>query len=47
MEAQIAFERIFARMDNLRFADGNDFRNQDAVIFRGPDKLYIEFDKVE
>ncbi len=46
MEAQIAFERIFERMTNLRFAEGNDFRNQDAVIFRGPDKLYIEFDKV-
>lgn len=46
MEAQIAFERIFARMTNLRFAEGNDFRNQDAVIFRGPDALHIEFDKV-
>jgi cytochrome P450 len=46
MEAQIAFEQIFARMDNLRFGEGNDFRNQEAVIFRGPEKLYIEFDKV-
>jgi cytochrome P450 len=46
MEAVTAFERIFARMDNLRFAPGkNDFRNQEAVIFRGPDHLYIEFDK--
>ena len=46
MEAVTAFERIFARMDNLRFAEGrNDFRNQEAVIFRGPDHLYIGFDR--
>ena len=47
MEAMVAFERIFARMDNLRFAPGkNDFKNHWAVIFRGPQKLHIEFDKV-
>ena len=45
MEAVIAFERIFARTRNLRFGPGNDFRNQEAVIFRGPDHLYIEFDR--
>ena len=46
MEAVTAFERIFARMDNLRFAEGkNDFRNQEAVIFRGPQELFIEFDR--
>ena len=46
MEATIAFERLFARMTNLRFAeDRNEFRNQDAVIFRGPERLFIEFDK--
>jgi hypothetical protein len=34
-------------MDNLRFAPGkNDFKNHWAVIFRGPQKLHIEFDKV-
>jgi cytochrome P450 len=47
MEAMIAFERIFARMENLRFAEGkNDFKNHWAVIFRGPQELHIEFDKV-
>ena len=46
MEAVTAFERIFARMENLRFAEGrNDFANHEAVIFRGPQKLYIEFDR--
>jgi cytochrome P450 len=46
MEAVTAFERIFARTDNLRFAEGrNDFENQEAVIFRGPQRLYIEFDR--
>ena len=45
MEAVTAFEAIFARLTNLRFAEGrNDFRNQEAVIFRGPDHLHIEFD---
>jgi cytochrome P450 len=46
MECVTAFERIFARMANLRFAEGrNDFRNHEAVIFRGPQQLYIEFDR--
>ena len=46
MEVVVAFERIFARMENLRFAPGkNDFANHWAVIFRGPQKLHIEFDK--
>jgi cytochrome P450 len=45
MEAAIAFERIFARMNNLRFAaDKNDLHNHEAVIFRGPERLFIEFD---
>jgi cytochrome P450 len=47
MEAMIAFERIFARMDNLRFAEGkNDFANHHTVIFRGPQRLFLEFDRV-
>jgi cytochrome P450 len=47
MEATVAFEQIFARMTNLRFAEGkNDFQNHHAVIFRGPERLYIEFDEV-
>jgi cytochrome P450 len=46
MEATVAFERIFDRMERLRFApDRNDFKNHWAVIFRGPQKLYVEFDK--
>ncbi len=46
MEVMIAFEQIFARMTNLRFAEGkNDFANHHAVIFRGPTHLAIEFDR--
>jgi cytochrome P450 len=46
LEALIAFEHIFARMKNIRFAAGkNDFANLDTVLFRGPQRLYIEFDK--
>ena len=46
MEAVTAFERVFARLENLRFAEGrNDFANQDAVIFRGPQRLYVEFER--
>ncbi len=47
MEAVIAFERIFARMRNLCFGPDNDFRNQEAVIFRGPAHLNIEFDRAD
>ncbi len=47
LEAMIAFERIFARMGNLRFAEGkNDFANQWTPIFRGLHELHIEFDAV-
>lgn len=46
MESEVAFERIFARVTNLRFAEGkNDFANHHAVIFRGPRRLHIEFDR--
>jgi cytochrome P450 len=46
MEAAIAFERIFARMTGLRFAEGKkEVRNQEAVIFRGPERLLIEFER--
>jgi hypothetical protein len=45
MEAVVAFEQIFARMPNLRFAEaGNTFANDHTVIFRGPERLLIEFD---
>jgi cytochrome P450 len=47
MEATVAYERIFARLSNLRFAGGaTDIRNQEAVIFRGPERLQIDFDRV-
>lgn len=47
LEVLIAFQRIFARMTNLRFAPGkNDFASLDAVIFRGLQRLNIEFDRV-
>lgn len=46
LEVRIAYEHIFARLKNLRFApDRNDFANQDAVIFRGPERLHIQFDR--
>jgi cytochrome P450 len=47
MEAMIAFERLFARLENLTFAAGkNDFENHHTVIFRGPQRLFVEFDHV-
>ncbi len=46
LESMVAFERIFTRMTNIRFAEGkNDFANHHAVIFRGPQRLFIEFDR--
>ena len=45
MEAVIAFEQIFDRLDAIRFPPGEvRLRNQNAALFRGPDKLFIEFD---
>jgi cytochrome P450 len=44
MEAVVAFEQIFSRLPNLRFAEGNTFANDHTVIFRGPERLLIEFD---
>jgi cytochrome P450 len=46
LEAMIAFERIFARMGNIQFAEGSKSENHWAVIFRGPSKLDITFDKI-
>ena len=46
LESMAAFERIFTRLTNIRFAEGkNDFANHHAVIFRGPQQLFIEFDR--
>jgi cytochrome P450 len=48
MEATIAFELIFARLANLRFAEGrNEFANHRSVIFRGPAELFIEFQRAD
>ncbi len=47
LEALVAYERIFARMHNLRFADGHDDPANDwTPIFRGPSEVHIEFDPV-
>ena len=47
LEALTAFEQIFARMQNLRFAPAaGEPDNRPAVIFRGPAALEIEFDPV-
>ena len=47
LEAVVAFEQLFARLANLRFAPGkNDFANHWTPIFRGPRELHIEFDRV-
>jgi len=48
MEATIGFERIFARLTNLRFAESrNDFANHPSVIFRGPAELFVEFERAD
>jgi cytochrome P450 len=47
MEAMVAFDRLFGRLENIRFAEGkNDFANHHTVIFRGPQRLFVEFDRV-
>jgi cytochrome P450 len=43
LEATIAFERIFARVTDLRFADGFAPENLRSVLFRGPAELPIRF----
>ena len=47
LEATVAYERIFARMHNLRLAASHDDPANDwTPIFRGPSELHIEFDTV-
>ncbi len=47
LEATVAYERIFARMGNLRFAAGHDDPANDwTPIFRGPSEVHIEFKRV-
>jgi len=43
-EGRIAFERLFARLPNLRLASGNDFAPRDSFNFRGLQALHLEFD---
>jgi cytochrome P450 len=45
LEAKVTFERLFARLANLRLAPGkNDFANEWTPIFRGPRELHLAFD---
>jgi cytochrome P450 len=44
LEGKIAFERFFERLPNLRLAEDNDFRPLDSLVFRGPQRLLVEFD---
>jgi cytochrome P450 len=43
LEGRIAFERLFARLPNLRLAADNDFAPRDSFNFRGPARLRLEF----
>lgn len=45
LEGTFAFERLLARLTNLRFADGkNDWAHVHAVSFRSLERLYLQFD---
>ncbi len=47
LEAMITFEQLVASTKNLRFAAaGNDFANHYTVFFRGPERLFLEFDRL-
>jgi cytochrome P450 len=46
-EGRIAFDRLFARLRNLRFAPGNDFAPRDSFNFRGLHALHLDFDPGE
>jgi cytochrome P450 len=43
IEQTLAWERIFARLENLRYAPGNSFRHQPGIML-GTVKLGLEFD---
>ncbi len=45
LEGRIAFERLFARLTNLRLARGNDVVARESFNFRGPSTLQLEFDR--
>jgi len=44
MELRIAFERLFARLGDIRLGPDNDFTHLPSPSFRGLNKLDIEFD---
>lgn len=44
LEARIAFERLLARLTDIRLAPGrNDFQHLDSPLFRGLQQLHLEF----
>ena len=45
LEGRVAFERLFARLRNIRLAPGNDFAPRESLNFRGPRALVLEFDR--
>jgi cytochrome P450 len=46
MEGQVAFEQVFRRLANLRFAPGkNDFAHVASTHFRGFPQLHVAFDR--
>jgi cytochrome P450 len=48
MEGKIAFERLFARLRELRFAPGrNDFKHIDFTHFRAVRELHLQFDRAD
>ena len=45
LELRIAFERLLARLADIRFAPGNGFQHIRSVSFRGLQRLELEFDR--
>ncbi len=44
LEVAIAFERMLARLEELRPAPGrNDYANDPTITFRGPEHVFVEF----
>jgi hypothetical protein len=46
LEVAIAFERLLARLGDIRLAEGNDLARIPSPSFRGLKKLYIEFEGI-
>jgi len=45
LEGRIAFERLLSRLTNIRLADDNDLTHITSAIFRGLNRLVLEFDR--